>query len=65
MTLFSFYPYRADGSSSGIETFELANDRLALTRAREVLAGHPSCAEVVVWRGEHRIGAVARAELEA
>lgn len=64
MSLFSFYPYRADGSSCGIETFDLEDDLQALTRARDVLADHQSCAEVVVWQGERRVGAIARAELE-
>jgi len=64
MSLYAFYPYRADGSSGGLETFDLPNEGLALARARAVLADHRSCVEVVVWQGERRVGSVARAELE-
>lgn len=60
MPLFTFYPRRADGSSTAFETFECLNDARALVRARRVLAEHMSSVEVVVWRGERRIGAVAR-----
>lgn len=65
MSLYTFYPYRADGSSTGFETFDLHDEDQALDRAREVLADHRSCVEVVVWEGERRVGAVAHARLEA
>ncbi len=60
MPLFTFYPYRADGSGTVIETFELASDSLAMRRAQAVLEEHRSSVEVVVWQGERRVGAVTR-----
>jgi len=60
MPLFTFYPCRPDGSSPAFETIECADDAAALVRARRVLEEHLSAAEVVVWRGERQIGAVAR-----
>lgn len=60
MPLFAFYPYRADGSATGFETYELADDVSAMRRADGVLAEHRSSAEVVVWQGERRVGAVTR-----
>ncbi|MBW8815450.1 MAG: hypothetical protein JF588_18670 [Caulobacterales bacterium] len=61
MLLFAFYPYRADGSATGFETYELADDAEAMRRARGVLQEHRSSIEVVVWQGERRVGAVTRA----
>jgi hypothetical protein len=61
MMMFAFYPYRADGSATGFETYELADDAEAMRRAREVLDEHRSSAEVVVWQGERRVGTVTRA----
>ena len=60
MPLFTFYPCRADGSSTAFETFECPNDTRALSIARRVLQEHLSSVEVVVWQGERRVGAVAR-----
>lgn len=60
MPLFTFYAYRSDGASSALEMHEQADDRDALRRARRVLDEHASAAEVVVWHGERRIGAVDR-----
>ncbi|MBL8772296.1 MAG: hypothetical protein JNK30_13020 [Phenylobacterium sp.] len=63
--LFTFYPCRADGSSTALETFDCADDDGALNRAERVLAEHLSSVEVVVWQGERRVGAVSRAALPA
>lgn len=60
MPLFTFYPCRADGSSSAFESLECLDDDSALVRARRVLAEHDSAVEVVVWTGERQVGAVAR-----
>ena len=60
MPLFTFYPCRADGSSTAFETFECLDDAVALTRARRILTEHGSSVEVVVWQGERRVGAVPR-----
>lgn len=65
MPLFTFYPCRADGSSTAFETHECADDTDAATRARRVLTEHPSSVEVVVWQGERRVGAVTRQALPA
>lgn len=58
--LFTFYPCRADGSSTAFETIELPDDTRALVVARRVLEDHRSAVEVVVWQGERRVAAVAR-----
>ena len=60
MPLFTFYPCRADGSSTAFETFECDDDTGALTRAQRVLAEHLSSVEVVVWQGERQVGVIAR-----
>jgi hypothetical protein len=60
MLLFAFYPYRADGSATGLETYELADDAEAMCRAHDVLKEHRSSREVVVWQGERRVGVVTR-----
>jgi len=63
--LFTFYPCRADGSSSALETAECRDDDGAMTRASRVLDEHRSAVEVVVWQGERRVGALARVAGEA
>lgn len=60
MALFTFYPRLPDGSSATFETIELPDDVTALAHARRVLEEHRSSVEVIVWRDENRIGAVAR-----
>ena len=65
MPLFTFYPCRADGSSTAFQTFECPDDPQALAYARRVLDEHLSSVEVVVWQGERRVGAVARTALPA
>ena len=60
MPLFMFYPRRPDGSSTTFEMLEQADADAALNRARQVLREHDSAVEVVVWRGNRRVGAVAR-----
>jgi len=57
-SLFTYYPCRADGSSTAFETFEEPDDVHALVRARQVLREHSSAVEVVVWQGERRVGAI-------
>lgn len=65
MPLFTFYPFRSDGSSTAFETFELPDDDRALARARQVLREHASSVEVVIWQGERKVGAVARTTASA
>ena len=60
MPLFTFYPFRPDGSSTAFESLELRNDAGALIRAQRVLAEHQSAVQVVVWQGERRVGAIDR-----
>lgn len=60
MSLFTFYPCRADGSSVAFQTQECAEDAQALIFARRVLDEHQSSVEVVVWQGERRVGLVVR-----
>ena len=63
--LFTFYPCRADGSSTAFQTFECRDDAQALSYARRVLDEHLSSVEVVIWQGERKVGAVARTALPA
>ena len=65
MPLFTFYPYRPDGSAPAFETYECPDDATALDRARRVLTDHASSVEVVVWLGERRVGVVQQAESAA
>lgn len=63
--LFTFYPCRADGSSTAFETAECPGDADALVRARRVLDDHLSAVEVTIWQGERQVGALSRANLLA
>ncbi len=65
MPLFTFYPCRADGSSTAFETLECPDDAGALERARRVLEEHRSSVEVIIWQGERRVGALVRATNDA
>ena len=65
MPLFTFYPCRADGSSTTFETCECPDDNRALSIAERVLQEHQSSVEVVIWQGERRVGALARTALPA
>jgi hypothetical protein len=60
MPLFTFYPCRADGSSTAFETFDGGDDAQAMAHAEQVLSEHESAVEVIVWQGERHVGAVAR-----
>jgi hypothetical protein len=60
MPLFTFYPCRADGSSTAFETFDGEDDAQAIAHARQVLSEHESAVEVIIWQGERQVGAVAR-----
>jgi hypothetical protein len=60
MSLFTFYPCRADGSSTAFESFELPNAAAAMVRARRVLEEHASAVQVVIWSSERRVGVVER-----
>ena len=60
MPLFTFYPWRSDGSSAAFEVLECDDDLAALEAARRVLGDHRSSIEVVIWQGERRVGAVSR-----
>ena len=61
MPLFTFYPCRPDGSATAFETFEEPSVTAALARADRVLREHTSAVQVIVWQGDRRVGAVARA----
>lgn len=61
MALFTFYPCRADGSSSAFETIDCVDDGEALLRARRVLDEHRSAVEVDIWQGERHVAELARA----
>jgi hypothetical protein len=65
MSLFTFYPCRADGSSTSFQTQMCVDDDSALSYARQVLDEHRSAVEVVVWQGERLVGSVTRTTLPA
>lgn len=51
MALYTFYPCRADGTSTTFETFELPDDSAAFLQAHKVAVSHLSCTYVAIWRG--------------
>lgn len=55
MTLYTFYPCRADGTSDTFVCFDLADDTDAYVRALHVLDQHPTSSHVVVWAGERKV----------
>ena len=63
--VFTFYPCRQDGSSIAFDVMDLADESTARAYALKVLGRHDSAVEVVIWAGEHRVGAVARENASA
>jgi hypothetical protein len=55
MSLYTFYPCKADGTSETFTCFDLQDDAEAGVRALRVLDEHRSCSEVVVWAGARRV----------
>ena len=55
MPIYTFYPCRADGSSTTFEAFELDGDEEARVRASLLLEQHASCAYVTVWQGDRQV----------
>jgi hypothetical protein len=55
MPIYTFYPCRADGSSTTFEAFELDGDEEARERASVLLEQHSSCAFVTVWHGDREV----------
>ena len=60
MSIYTFYPRRADGASNAFEAVELAGDDQARAFAQRVLAQHASAVEVSVWAGEREVCQVGR-----
>lgn len=60
MSIYTFYPRRADGASSAFQAVELAGDDQARAFAQRVLSQHASAVEVSVWAGEREVCSVAR-----
>jgi hypothetical protein len=66
MSIYTFYPHRADGASNAFDAADLVGDAQAYDFARRVLSKHASAVEVVIWLGEREVGRVCRAaELQA
>ena len=61
MSIYTFYPRKADGASSAFDAMELRNDAQARAFARRVLDQHASAVEVSIWAGEREVGRVTRA----
>jgi hypothetical protein len=49
MPLYTFYPYRPDGTSDTFVSLDLQDDQEAYARALDILDHHPSAAYVVGW----------------
>jgi len=62
MPLYTFYPCRADGTSTTFEVYDLVDDDAALARAKRVAQDHLSCDSVAVWCGSRRVRPEARGE---
>lgn len=60
MPIYTFYPYRADGSGLTFEAIELASDSEASSRACNLLRDHQSADCVEVWRDDEIVAAVRR-----
>ena len=60
MSIYTFYPRRADGASNAFDAVELASDEQARAFASRVLAQHASAVEVAVWAGEREVCRVTR-----
>jgi hypothetical protein len=55
MPVYTFYPCRADGSSTTFEAFEADGDAEAQRRAAELLQQHSSCAYVTIWQSDRLV----------
>ena len=55
MALYTFYPCRADGTSTTFETFELPDDSAAFLQAHKVALNHLSCTYVAIWCGTRKL----------
>ena len=60
MSIYTFYPRRADGASNAFDAADLAGDEQARAFAERVLRRHASAVEVVIWLGERQVGRVSR-----
>ena len=60
MAMFTFYLCQADGHASSFESFEMGDDPDLAARALQLLADHPGCAYVNVWRGDEKLISVHR-----
>ena len=61
MSIYTFYPRRADGAANAFEAVELAGDAEARAHAQRVLNQYVSATEVSVWNGEQEVFTLARA----
>jgi hypothetical protein len=57
MALYTFYPFKADGTSGTFVCLELEDDNEAYIRALTVLDRHLSAIQVAVWAGDRRVAA--------
>jgi hypothetical protein len=55
MPMFTFYLCQEDGAAASFEAFELVDETEAPARANRMLAAHPSCSYVNVWRVETKV----------
>ena len=57
MPLYTFYPYRPDGTSLAFEFAELPSDEAALAHAEIIQEEHRTASRVDVWAGDRRVAA--------
>jgi hypothetical protein len=55
MPLFTFYPYRSDGTALTFEVIDLASTLSATGHAQLLLAQHQSASWIEVWCGEELV----------
>ena len=64
MSIYTFYPRRADGAANAFDAVELADDEVARTFALKVLAQHASAVEVAIWLGDREVGRIVRSAMQ-
>ena len=55
MSVYTFYPYRPDGSAGAFLTRDIASDDAAQSVAVKVLLDHPSCTYVEAWHDDRLV----------
>jgi hypothetical protein len=65
MELYACYLCDPDGHAASFETLEAVSDAEALARSRGMLEQHATCAYVVTWCGDRKVGKLYRSPASA